>query len=118
MIQVLTLQDKDPYFEEFGLRMASDICEHSNDDEFLGEARESYLAISGAVLNRSQVLLDLCENSSNEDTSTLLKGLTEREKKTFNVGQGASRSFRLWKERVSGTIVKVQTGKKRPRAAP
>ena len=93
-----------------------DVVEHSNDEEFLGEASDTYLTISAAVLTRSQHLLDLCENSSNEDTSSLLKGLTEREKGVFSMGQGASRAFRMWKERSTGTIVKAQVGKKRPRS--
>lgn len=115
--QVVSLHDKAPYFEDFGLRMAIDVCEHSQDGEQPAEAREAYLIIQNAMVNRSRHLLDLSENSSNEDTSTLLKGLTQRERQLFAVGQLSSQSFRAWKERSAATIKKAQVGKKRSRGA-
>jgi len=115
--QVLTLHDKSPYYEDFGLQMARDVCERADEGEQVDEAREVYLAIGGAIVNRSQHLLSLCENSCEEDTSGLKKGLTEREKNVFAVGQDASRCFRSWKDRESGTIMKVQVGKKRSRGS-
>ena len=88
---VLTLHDKSPYYEDFGLQMAQHVCERADEGEQVEEAREVYLAIQGAIVNRSQHLLSLSENSCNEDTSGLMKGLTEREKAAFAVGQDASR---------------------------
>ena len=75
----------------FGLQMAQHVCERADEGEQVEEAREVYLAIQGAIVNRSQHLLSLSENSCNEDTSGLMKGLTEREKAAFAVGQDASR---------------------------
>lgn len=115
--QVVSLHDKAPYFEDFGLKMTLDMCDHSTEEEQAAEAREAYVTIMNAMVNRSRCLLDLSENSSNEDTSTLLKGLTEREKELFAVGQASSQSFRLWKERSAATIKKAQVGKKRFRGS-
>jgi len=117
VFQVVTLHDKAPYFEDFGLRMTLDVCDHSGEEEQTAEAREAYVTIQNAMVNRSRHLLDLSENSSNEDTSTLLKGLTEREKELFALGQASSQSFRFWKERSAATIKKAQVGKKRFRGS-
>jgi GINS complex subunit 3 len=113
--QVVSLHDKAPYFEDFGLRMASDVCEHNQEGEQAAESREAYITIQNAMVNRSQHLLDLSENSSHEDTSKLVKGLTERERELFSIGQASSQSFRAWKERNTATIKKAQVGKKRSR---
>jgi len=117
--QVVTLHDKSPYFEDFGLRMSMDLVEHLEREggEALEEAKQAYLTIQSAMVIRSHSLLNLSENSSNEDTSRLLKGLTEHEKRVFAVGQQSSEAFKAWKERNTATITKAQVGRKRTRGA-
>jgi len=115
--QVVSLHDKIPFFEEAGCRMAIDVLElHQQEQqppEQAMEAKEVCDTLKKAIVNRSQQLLDLSENSSGEDTSRLLKGLTEREKQLFAIGQQSSRQFQLWKVRDVGQITKV--GSKRVR---